>query len=252
MAEKDANRKHYFSLVDDEDAQGICEFLAREKKPIYLWLKGDDEKDVEEFEIQTYDIKSKKMTLKSKAGLLKLLSGSRLVGKDVFIKMSTNRFHVFSTSLLTFDDDSKTYTIHLDRDIYKGQQRTNYRLMASLYIKIQFKVDDTTYKALDISAGGTSFIVNKDIAHIFIKDEIKEGSIIALNGRKFTIPKVRIAGQWDYDDHDEPEIPKVKVGVAFVDLPKNDEEELFKHINSEARGEEIRKKMEADKRKKKA
>ncbi len=252
MAEKDANRKHYFSLVDEEDTLGICEFLAREKKTLFLWLKGDSEKDVEEFEIQSFDPASKKMTLKSKAGLLKLLTGSRLVGKDVFIKMSTSRFHVFSTSLLTFDDDSKIYTLHINRDVYKGQQRTNYRLMASPYIKVQFKVDETAYPALDISAGGTSFIVNKDISHLFVKDEIKENNVIALNGRKFNIPKARIAGQWDYEDPNEPEVAKVKVGVAFVDLNKGDEEELFKHINSEARGEEIRKKMEADKRKKKA
>lgn len=252
MAEKDANRKHYFSLVDDEDVVGICEFLAKEKKTLLLWLKGDSEKDLEEFEIQSFDPKSRKMTLKSKAGLLKLLTGSRMVGKEVFIKMSTSRFHVFSTSELTFDEDSKIYTMHIDRDVYKGQQRTNYRLMASSYIKIQFKIDETSYHALDISAGGTSFKVNKELTDLFVKDEIKENCIIALNGRKFTIPKARIAGQWEYEDPNEPETPMMKVGIAFVDFGKNAEEELFKHINSEARGEEIRKKMEADKRKKKA
>jgi len=252
VAEKDANRKHYFSLVDDEDALGICDFLSREKKSLFLWLKGDNEKDVEEFEIQSFEPESRKMTLKSKAGLLKLLSGSRMVDKEVFIKMSTNRFHVFSTSKLTFDVDSKIYTVFLNRDIYKGQQRTNYRLMASAYIKIQLKIDDTTYTALDISAGGTSFKVDKELSHLFVKDEIKENSIIALNGRKFNIPKARIAGQWEYEDPSQPEVPMMKVGVAFDDLGKGAEEELFKHINSEARGEEIRKKMEADKRKKKA
>ena len=73
--------------------------------------------------------------------------------------------------------------------------------------------------------------------------------MLRLAGVNYTIPEVKIAGTWDseYKDASGNIMEGIKIGISFIDLPKKIEEDLFLSINTEARGEELRKKAAAAK-----
>jgi c-di-GMP-binding flagellar brake protein YcgR len=115
--------------------------------------------------------------------------------------------------------------------------------MANQYNSIQFKIEDSVFEALDISAGGTSIVVPEEQQSQYPKGRIFEDCTLRFNKKNFTIKNARIAGAWERKDNDGELLPEIKLGIAFEDLPPDVEEALFKHINTEARLEEVRKKM---------
>lgn len=241
----DHNKKHYFILIGKEELKSVALDHCDDKGLVQLWRQGKSEDTVEDFEAVSFDETTPALMLKSTAKLLSLLKMSPLLDKEVFLKMTVGKYHFFTYGMLKYDKEKKVYVLPLTNDIYRGQQRTNYRLMASAHIKIQFKIGEEVYNCLDISAGGTSFVVPVDDAAKFVKDEIHPDCSLLFCGKRYNINKARIAGQWDAESKE----PKKKIGVAFVDLPPQVEEDLYRQVNSEARGEEVRKKMEERKAK---
>ena len=235
----DHNKKHYFIVIDSDELRSVALDHTEDKGLVQLWKQGKSEDTVEDFEAYKYDEENSRLLLKSTSKLLSLLKLSPLLNKEVFLKMTVGKYHYFTYSLLEYDKENKVYIVPLVNDIYRGQQRTNYRLMASSYIKIQFKIGEVVYKCQDISAGGISFIIPAEEAEIFEKDDLHEGCALLFCGKRFEIPKARIAGLWDA----EAKEPSKKVGIAFVDLKPQVEEDLYRQVNSEARGEEVRKKL---------
>ena len=109
------------------------------------------------------------------------------------------------------------------------------------------KLNETVYDAHDISAGGTSFSIDESDLEKYPEGEIFTDCMLRLNVYKFEIPQAKIAKTWPVKDTEEKPTGIFKVGIAFIDVPKATEEELFKAINGEARAEEIRKKMKEKK-----
>ncbi len=235
----DPNRKHYFSIIPKDELKAVSLEHCEENGLVQLWKQGKSEETVEDFEAISFDESAPALYLKDTAKFMSFLKMSSLLNKEVFLKMTVGKYHYFTYGLLEYDKLKKLYKLPLTNDIYRGQQRSNYRLMASSYIKIQFKIDDTVYHCEDISAGGTSFTVATEVAQKFSKDDLYENCALLFCGKRYAIPKARVAGLWDVDG---PE-PKRKVGVAFIDLPPQAEEDLYRQVNSEARGEEVRKKL---------
>lgn len=242
MTKKDANKKHYFSIVEAEDVQSALASCAKDSLSAFLWDQGQKESDLEEYEIAGFE-DNKKLILKTKGGFLSKLSKSKLIEKQIYIKFNFEKFQYFTYGVLNYNNEDKTYFINIIRDVYRSQQRSNYRLNANAHVKIQFKVNDEVYDAHDISAGGTSFSLSEDEKDKYPEGEIYKGCMLRLNRDKFEIPQAKIAKIWP--DKDPAGNPNgiFKVGIAFIDVPKHIEEELFISINGEARAEEIRKNM---------
>lgn len=235
----DANRKHYFSVVPADELKAVALEHCEEHGLVQLWKQGKSEETVEDFEAIEFNESEPALFLKDTAKLMSFLKMSSLLKQEVFLKMTVGKYHYFSYGILGYDKDKKLYKLPLTNDIYRGQQRSNYRLMASSYIKIQFKIDETVYHCEDISAGGTSFIIDLESAKKFEKDDLFENCALLFCGKRYTIPKARVAGLWDVESKE----PKRKIGLAFIDLPSAAEEDLYRQVNSEARGEEVRKKL---------
>ena len=235
----DHNKKHYFIVIDKDELKAVALDHTEDKGLVQLWMQGQSEDTVEEFEAHSFDEKKPSLYLKSTAKLLALLKMSSLLDEEVFLKMTVGKYHYFTYGKLGYDKAKKLYELPLENDIYRGQQRSNYRLMASSHIKIQFKVGEVVHHCQDISAGGTSFFVPTSDADAFVKDDLHEDCALLFCGKRYEIPKTRIAGKWDAETKD----PHMKIGVAFIDLPPQIEEDLYRQVNSEARGEEVRKKL---------
>ena len=241
----DHNKKHYFIQIGKEELKSVALDHTEDAGLVQLWREGKSEDTVEDFEAVSFDEAAPALMMKSTSKLLSFLKLSSLVDKEVFLKMTVGKYHYFTYGKLTYDKEKKLYVMPLSNDIYRGQQRSNYRLMAGPFIKIQFKMGETVYNCLDISAGGTSFTVPAEEASQFVKDDIHKECALLFCGKRYNIPQIRIAGQWDV----EAQEPRKKIGIAFVDLPSQMEEDLYRQVNSEARGEEVRKKMEERKAK---
>jgi hypothetical protein len=242
MSAKDPNKKHYFKTVTVEELRSGVEWLVSNNEPVTLWKKGDDEAAAEEFFPQEFSSENNTITLKQKeqGGFLKSLKKTKLLdASEVFIKISLPEHHLFSTTTLKKGDENGTYKVSLTSEIYKGQQRRNYRLNSSNLIKIKFKIDDQVFDGLDISAGGTSFKVRSDELGRFPKDREFTDCVINMNRKSFEIKRAKVAGIWPQKDDSGNATGYSKIGIAFTEINKLVEEDLFRHISGEARAEEI-------------
>lgn len=246
MTIKDANKKHYFSIVELDEVKEAFATATKDGLSCYIWSQGKSDKEVEEYDLFEFS-DARKLRLKTKGGFLSKLSKSKLTDKEIFLKVNYNRFQYFTYGILRYDNDEKDYFVHITKDVYKSQQRSNYRLAANNFVKIQFKINEVVYDAHDISAGGTSFSIDESDLEKYPEGEIFKDCLLRLNVDRFDIPQAKIAKTWPVKDTEEKPTGVFKVGIAFIDVPKGTEEELFKSINGEARAEEIRKKMKEKK-----
>lgn len=238
----DANKKHYFTTISKEEAVSFLSRAPQDERTVSLWQKGQNQDDVEEYRISGFDEKNMAIILESTGGFLSKLAGTDLLYKEVFFKINFETINIFSYSTLKKNGSGK-YELRVLNDVYKSQKRSNYRLLAGRHVALQFKIADIVYNALDISAGGTSIMVETDKKDLFSKNSVHKDCRLRINRAQFDIPFVKIVGQWEQFHRDGNPTGEMKLGIAFIDLPERTEEELFKEINSEARAEEIRKKM---------
>lgn len=240
----DANKKYYFTQIFQDEVESFLSRAVKDQAVATIWQKGQEKDDVEEFTVKSFTKERMTLTLDFNASILSKLAGAKNKDKKVLIKITYGPVYIFSNSTLVKDPNSDFYFIEMNNDVFKSQQRSNYRLNANRYIKIQFKIDNEVFDALDISAGGTSFIVPIEMKERFAKGKSFENCVIRFANTNFELPIVKIAGTWDheYKDAEGNIVQGLKLGVAFSELPKNIEENLFLQINLEARGEEIRKK----------
>lgn len=244
MSDKDANKKHYFTTVPKLEIVQVMEAYSKqeEKEDIILWLKGKEDAS-EDFELSKFAKEEKAFYLRQKGSLLSKLTGSSLIDKDVLVKFKVDRYHYFTMCHLMFDAAAKEYKILFTLDLYQSQQRTNFRLMASELVKIQFKMNNVVFNAHDISAGGTSVTAPEGKEGDYPKEKRFEKNELMVNGKKFEIPLCVVKGSFPDKLADGTETGFTRLGIAFEKLSKDTEEELFKHINSEARAEEVKKKF---------
>lgn len=247
---QDPNKKHYFSEVDPSEYAEIVAKAMEEEIEILTWEQGKSD-NAEKYTAKAYDAAARTITLQSTGGLLSKLSSSKLIDKHIFVKIGSGKFQFFSTSFFKQNPETKEYQFSLIHSVFRTIQRQNYRLQASAHIKIQFRIDDDTlHNGLDISAGGTAFIVSAEEAPRYEKGKVFEGCKLGLNKEKFNIPRAKVAGSWPVKDTEDQATGEVKVGVAFEGITDDTEEAMFKAINGEARAEEMRKKMLEQKLKK--
>lgn len=240
----DPNKRHYFAEVQPEEYAEIMKKVMEDKVEILAWEQGKSGSDVEKYLAKSYEKGEGLITLETAGGLLSKLSSSKLVDKEIFIKIGSGKFQFFTTSLFTQNPETKAYELKLNRSVYKTMQRQNYRLQANPNIKIQFRVDDDSlYDCLDISAGGTAFIVSEEEAERYQKGAVFSECKLGMNKAKFEIPTAKVAGAWPVKDTEGEPTGEMKVGIAFENVSNDTEEAMFQAINGEARAEEMRKIM---------
>ena len=240
----DANKKFYFDVMPDKDVTSFFQRAQEDAKTAEVWRKGQEKEKVEHFKVVSFDKSTRALRLKFQpSGLLGALKTSANLKKEVLLKISFDKIYLFTNTTLNYDPETDLYHTMINRDVYKSQQRSNYRLEATKFIRIQFKINETVFEANDVSAGGTSFTVDADEAFKYPKGDIFKDCKIKITKFTYEIPEVKIASVSEFPFRDEygNELQKAKIGIAFQNLPKNIEEELTITVNAEARGEEIRK-----------
>jgi len=244
---KDPNKKHYFKPVTHEDFEGTMLAQCSKEKalPVTIWEKGESEELAELYMAVKYFPQEKIIKLNPSGKLVTKITGSTKSGKSVLIKIPIeNKINYFTGGKLKFHSEDLTYSLEIDQDIFKSQQRGNFRLNSSSVVPIQFKIDDQIFDALDISAGGTSFEIDDDQKARFAKGLSFKDCSIRFDRKNYYIPLAEVAILIPMPNEEGKVGKKIKVGISFKNLPNKTEEELYMKITSEAHGEEMKKKFD--------
>ncbi len=244
---KDPNKKHYFQAVDPKEfAESILmQCNLEDAQPLTIWEKGESEDQAEQYIAIEYFPNPKIIKLKPTGKLVTKITGSLKAGKQVLIKVPIeDKINYFTGGRFKFHSEDLTYSLEIQQDIFKSQQRGNFRLSASSVIPIQFKIDEQVFDALDISTGGTSFIVEQVDADRFTKGKLFKECTLRFDRKNYYIPLAQIAVLIPLTDETGKPNNKYKVGISFKDLARKTEDELYIKISTEARGEEMKKKFD--------
>ncbi len=244
---KDPNKRHYFQVASHDDfietMQMHCEI--EDSPPLTVWEKGDDEDQAEIYEATEYFPNPKIIKMKPTGKLMTKITGSTKAGKQVLIKIPIeDKINYFTGGRLKFHPEDLTYSLEIQQEIYKSQARGNFRLAASAVIPIQFKIDEQVFESLDISVSGTSFIIESGDSERFAKGKIFQECTLRFDRKNYHVPMVQIAVQIPMVDENGNPTGRYKIGIAFKDLPRKIEDELYIKISTEARGEEMKKKFD--------
>ena len=243
----DPNKKHYFkTILEEEFAETMLRICSIDKhEPITIWEKGESEDQAELYIPYEYNSEVKVIKMKPTGRLVTKITGSAKAEKQVLVKIPIHeKINYFSAGILKFHQKDLSYSIELKQDIFKSQARGHFRLNASDVIPIQFKIDEQVFDALDLSTGGTSFLIEHSEKERFLKDKIFTECTLRFDRKNYYIPKAQIAAQLPHGTTKESNSTHLKIGISFIDLPRKTEEELYIKISTEARGEEMKKKFD--------
>ena len=244
---KDPNKKHYFQVAShDEFAESMLMHCTLENSPpLTVWEKGEDEDLAEIYEAVEYYANPRIIKLRPTGKLMTKITGSTKAGKQVLVKIPVeDKINYFTGGRLKFHPEDLTYTIEIQQEIYKSQARGNYRLNSSDVIPIQFKIDEQVFDALDISISGTSFVIEAQECERFSKGKLFTECTLRFDRKNYHVPIAQIAAQIPLADEQGKPNGRFKIGIAFKDLPRKIEDELYIKISTEARGEEMKKKFD--------
>lgn len=243
---KDPNKKHYFQAVTNEDFSEtvLMQCSLDNAQPVTIWEKGEDESQAEQYIAIDYFPHPRILKLKPTGKLVTKITGSLKAGKQVLIKIPIeDKINYFTGGRFKFHAEDLTYSVEIQQDIFKSQQRGTFRLNASDVIPIQFKIADQVFDALDISIGGTSFMIEESDKERFQKGTLFKECTLRFDRKNYYIPLAQIAIVIPMTENDKPN-GRYKIGIAFKDLPRKTEDELYIKVSTEARGEEMKKKFD--------
>ncbi len=236
--ETDPNKKFYFGVITKAEREKVINELSKNEHTVKFWTSNNED-SAEEFVVKSFSKKDSKLIIKSSGSFLKKLTGSSLVGQEVYFKTTIGKIQYFSHGFLEIDDSTGEYSFRLTNDLFAGQQRSAYRLNCSARISVQLKINEKAYECLDISAGGTSFYIENHEKEKFVKNSEFYYCILRFNNKSYDVPKSIVAGVWEEEDTCNQ--IRTKIGIRFEKMQKADEEQLSREINSEARAEQIKK-----------
>lgn len=243
---KDPNKKHYFQPVTAEEfaESMLMQCNLEDALPLTIWEKGESEDQAELYIASEYFPHPKIIKMTPTGKLVTKITGSLKAGKQVLIKIPIeDKINYFTGGRFKFHPEDLSYSLEIQQDIFKSQQRGTFRLNASDVIPIQFKIDEQVFEALDISIGGTSFIVEEADKDRFPKGQIFKDCTLRFDRKNYYIPLAQVAVLIPMTEGDSLS-GKYKVGISFKGLARKTEDELYIKISTEARGEEMKKKFD--------
>ncbi|MCB9061128.1 MAG: hypothetical protein H6622_06375 [Halobacteriovoraceae bacterium] len=261
-----ANSKFYFNKLEKNEYENLFKSVVKNHCEIEIWHK-DREDSVEQFKVAELSKVKNGLILKKSGPLLKQLIKSPLTNNLVLLKINFEKYLYFSAGYLTFNSDNGDYTIQIDHEIFKSQQRQDYRWINNNFNYVRLIANNSEINVFDISAGGLSIFVNEKEINFFAKGTILENCVVYFQADKFVIPNAEIVGHWDLLEEEKVVYLRVmgqrsyqnsslnkdqssistsqtkKVGIKFLNLTKEVEEGLYRTINQAARVEAIKKNL---------
>ncbi|MFZ4712713.1 MAG: hypothetical protein ACOYL6_03290 [Bacteriovoracaceae bacterium] len=266
-----------FSLLTETERTPRLNDLCRLSETIVVWLKGSPEKftfkaygfnkDHMLMELVLTDSKNPEILFNQKIlgnssskSLQFFFSGKFTydkVNKVYLLKLSENVYKFERRKnfrLQTSINHQVKITLNLPEEfipptnVVKFDSRSEQTKLFKSFMSIINQVssdNETSYKVnfkiQDISISGISFIVGEIERKFIIEKNIFLNSSLVFNTKEYEIPKIKIVYVMDYLDPSKPGTRLFKVGLQFVDLPQEIDNELSMQISKELRDSDINK-----------
>lgn len=237
--------------------------ICTQKKDIVIWQKGV--KGREKFQAVKLDKKNQKLFIKA-------YTSSSLVGKEVLYSFLLNNVNYFGKSTLA--KEGANFILDCSTDMYKSERRENFRLLTyphnyvechipvpqeelkhSKVIDMRIGLSQTglfknflklvdnqeefiaskgfaKFRVLDISVAGMSFRVGEFEKKFVNVGEELEPIFLFFNNEEILIPKAKIRHIVRLVDSRGK---AYKVGLEFIDVDTNIDEQLGRLINDSLR-----------------
>ncbi len=232
---KSAHQKYYFNTIDEGEILACLESAVAQSLPVEIWEMGVGKNEVEKYSAREFDRDSRQLFLTPPGpSPLQTVWVSRYLGKEVCLKIDADKVQYFTYTKLNGHPASQKYWVSVKGEVYRTQQRFDYRLAADPRFPIQIHIEGRgEYSGIDVSVGGASFCVSGECQQHFAKGTIFKDCRIKLKGTEFCIPKAKVVGLWPRGEAPEegrgPD--QIQVGLAFSELPSSLEKSLFQIIN---------------------
>lgn len=236
------NAKHFFSKIEKPEIIKSLNSLITNKANLEVWKKGESDNLVEQYIPIEFDHDNMKLYLDKSGSFFDKMLKSTFIQSDILFKGKniSDESHLCSGGILHECPKTKRYVIEINQPVFSGRQRKYYRITAGPHFKIQIKIVDQVYEALDLSAGGTRIKISKEYLDI-IKNQLEfEDITLRFNKKNFIIQKILINYLGSFDSPSNTQEARIK----FIKIEKPEEEKLIQHINLEVRGEEVFKKFQ--------
>jgi hypothetical protein len=239
----DDNKKYYFGLIPtDETSIILKKVVAQGESNILIWTQRERKSLAETYELIKFSSKERTLFFRPPGKLISTFKKSKKINEEIFFRITLGRFYFFSTATLEYNKDLKEYSIKIKNPLYKGQQRGDYRIKSSEWATITIKLEKKDIACADLSSGGICFEILKKDAEKYPKEKSYFNCTLVFNGTKYIINRLKIASTWPNKEDDK----KIFIGISFIDIPGQTEEDLFKQINVTSKEIEEREKRLAE------
>ena len=239
----DENKKYFFkSLPESEINPTIRSILTQSESQILIWKQHERKSMSEEYIIDSFVKEDRRLYFKNPS-IIKSLIKSKKIGGEIFFRIYLGRFFFFSTSKLDYNEAQKKYSVTLNSPIYKGQQRSNFRIITNDYVTSILTINKRDFKCIDVSSGGLCIDVDESDASYFEAGRDFYQSKLTLCEESYDLHKISVTTKWESKKNPG----KTSVGIQFTGIAGQIEEDIFKHINIIAKDEDERAKIRSKK-----
>ncbi len=209
--------KPHFAKLGSDEIHDLLELVVKQQADIYIWQKKGDFQETARAE--DFDLTQNSLTIKG-FGLTKLDDSEVLLNFRF-----ANRMY-FSTADIKFVDDKTILT--LPSNIFKCEQRCNFRLPSNITRQIKITLDGQIFNANDVSVSGIGIIASLEEATQFKINSGYDNTLLQIGDRQFNIPFCKIVHIRDYFTDKKTRL----IGLEFIEVSRPLEVELYKTINN--------------------
>ena len=208
-------------MVDDDELVEFKNDLQKNynKYKVYFNIWEKDATKVRQFKVTSVDENNSSIIYiqqKNRENDTRYQSGHPR--REVLFKTIFGNVQYFSDCAISYDARRDCSYLVMDRVFYKGVSRSNSRVTSDQVSKIILKINKATCNCLDISAGGTSFVVNADLSPKLPVNKTFKDCQLIFEDINYVVPELKVVCNIDLKSTDNNGKSMFKIGIQFTTL----------------------------------
>ena len=227
-------KKYHLSKCSKYDRSLILRYLKHHAYKIELWQKGFTEKEIEQYEVDKVTETEGIFVIQKVGTFLKRTIPSKLKNGLSYFKVTIGRRSYCGKVNFTHQENSK-YILEISGQIYAFDQRENFRLASNDFISVRVKFEEKKFDAIDVSGKSICIIVDSKDVPLFPAGRTLSTMRFVINDDLFIVPHFRVISLREILSPEGKTTQKFKVVCLFTRLPKSQQQEIVKVVESYAR-----------------
>lgn len=227
-------KKYHLSKCSKYDRSLILRYLKHHAYKIELWQKGFKEGEIEHYEVDKATDNENILVIQKIGTFIKKATPSKLKNGLSYFKVTIGRRSYCGKVNFTHQENSK-YLLEINSPIYAFDQRENFRLPSNDFISVRVKFEEKKFDAIDVSGKSICMIVDSKDVPLFPVGRTLATMRFVINDDLFIIPHFRVISLREILSPEGKTTQKFKVVCLFSRLPKHQQQEIVKVVESYAR-----------------